>query len=237
MNPAQLAIDQTLTFLGDALRGRQRVLEVGCGRGEVARRLGSAGFAVTALDLALPDRTPAANVAYVEADFLQFGGATFDAVVFTSSLHHIAPLGAALDRAHRLLVPGGRLVADEFDLDAPDAATLRWYYGVEELLAAAELFPRDHIDAPAGDVVERWRAAHQHVPPLHSGPAMRDAIGARFELRDVRGTAYLYRTIAKHLPSDARGRAIAEHVYAAEQRGIADGSLARVGLAIIADRA
>jgi hypothetical protein len=50
-------------------------------------------------------------------------------VAFTSSPHH-APRGAVLDRAHRQLVLGGRLVADAFDLGAPDAGALRWHYGI-----------------------------------------------------------------------------------------------------------
>lgn len=237
MNPQQLTIGHTVGFLGDVLRGRQRVLEVGCGRGEVARRLGALGLAITALDRHLHDPSPSANVSFIEHDFLTFDAELFDAVVFTSSLHHISPLSAAIDRAYRLLVPGGLVVADEFDLDAPTPETLRWYYDTQELLAAAELFPRDHLDEPAGDVVQRWRLAHLHDPPLHTGLAMRRAIAERFDVRDVHGAAYLYRYICKHLPHGGRGVAIAQHVYSTERRGIADGTLAAVGLGIVAERA
>jgi SAM-dependent methyltransferase len=236
VNPYQLAIGQTVSFLSDVLRGRQHILEVGCGRGEVARRLGNAGFRVTALDRVLHDRTPAPGVAFVEHDFLTYDGGPFDAVVFTSSLHHIWPLPAAIDRAFRLLEPGGLLVADDFDLDAPNPETLRWYYDVQELLAAADLFPRDHVDPPGSDVVARWRLAHLHDPPLHTGVAMRRAIAERFDLRDVHGAAFLYRYVTKHLPHDARGVAIAQHVYSTERRGITDGTLAAVGLGIVAAR-
>src|ERR1041384_1597107 len=131
VNPYQLAIGQTFSFLSEVLRGRQRILEVGCGRGEVARRLGAAGFRVTAIALHLSEPSPANNVMFLERDFLRFQAEPFDAVVFTSSLHHISPLSAAVSRAHALLGPGGLLVADDFDLDAPNAATLRWYYDVQ----------------------------------------------------------------------------------------------------------
>ncbi|HEX7841069.1 MAG TPA: class I SAM-dependent methyltransferase [Kofleriaceae bacterium] len=237
MNPYQLAIGQTVSFLGDVLRGRSRVLEVGCGRGEVARRLGAAGFRVTALDLALPDPSPASNVTFVERDFLRYDAGPFDAVVFTASLHHISLLDAAIDRAHHLLAPNGLLIADEFDLDAPSAETLRWYYDVQELLAAAELFPRERVDPPASDVRGRWRLAHHHEPALHTGVEMRRAIAARFDLRDVHGAAYLYRYVTKYLPHDARGVAIAQHVYSTERRGITDGTVSAVGLGIVAARA
>lgn len=237
MKPYQLAVAQTVSFLGDALRDRRRVLEVGCGRGEVARRLGALGFEVTALDRALPPAPPAApRVRYVERDFLAYDAAPFDAIVFTSSLHHISPLPAAIARAHRLLAPGGLLVVDDHDLDAPTPATLRWYYDVQELLAAAELYPREHVDPPAAELTQRWRVAHAHEPPLHTGLAMRRAIAEQFDVRDVHVAAYLYRRICRHLPEDARGVAIAQHVYSTERRGIADGSLAAVGLGVIATR-
>ncbi len=237
MNPYELAIGQTVSFLMDVLRSGRRVLEVGCGRGEVARRLAAGGFQVTALDRALPDPSPAPGVMFFERDFLEFDGGRFDAVVFTASLHHISPLSAALDRAHQLLAPGGLVVADEFDLDAPGRETLRWYYDVQELLAAAELLPRERVDPPSNDVVQRWRLAHVHDPPLHTGVAMRQAIAERFDVRGVQGAAYLYRYVTRHLPHDGRGVAIAQHIYATEQRGITDGTLSAVGLRIIAARA
>jgi SAM-dependent methyltransferase len=240
VTPTQLALDHTVSFLAEALRGRHRILEVGCGRGEVARRLGAAGFSVTALDLALPDPSPSPNVTFLERDFLAPGppldDAPFDAVVFTASLHHLAPLAAAVDRAHQLLAAGGLFVADDFDLEAPIAPTLRWYYDLQDLLAAAELFPRDRVDPPDPDVVQRWRAAHTHEPPLHTGVQMRRAIAARFDVRDVQRAPYLYRYLTKRLPPDARGAAVAQHIYNAERRGISDGTLTAVGLRLIAVR-
>jgi SAM-dependent methyltransferase len=238
VNPYQLAIGQTLSFLTEVLRGRKRILEVGCGRGDIARRLGAQGLQVTAIDLELPDPAPATNVTFVERDFLRFAAEPFDAVVFTSSLHHIAPLDAAIDRTYRLLAPGGLLIADDFDLAAPNAVTLRWYYDTQDLLAAADVYPRDHLDAPNPDVMARWQAAHSHgdEPPLPSGLQMREAVAERFEVGDVHGCAYLYRHLAKHLPQDARGVAIAQHLYNTERRNIADGTFAAVGLGIVASR-
>jgi SAM-dependent methyltransferase len=237
VNPYQLAMGQTVGFLADVLRGRARVLEVGCGRGDVARRLGAAGFRVTAIDLELPDPSPAPNVAFLERDFLRFEADPFDAVVFAASLHHISPLDAAIDRSYRLLQRGGLFVADDFDVDAPNLQTLRWYYDTQELLAAADMFPRDRLGPLTGDPVARWRAAHIDDPPLHTGVEMRRAVAERFSLRDVHGAAYLYRHITKHLPHDARGVAVAQYLYNTERRGITDGTLSAVGLGIVAARA
>lgn len=230
-------MDHALEFVRGALRGRTRVLEVGCGRGELARRLGE-DFAVTALDRHLPDVTPAPGVTFVEHDFLDYTAEPFDAIVFTASLHHITPLARAIGRASDLLVPSGLLVVDDFDLEAPDAETLRWYYDTQDTLRAAGCFDADHIDPPHADPVARWRAGHvhDHEPPLHTGAAMRVAICDRFVIRRLEKGPYLHRYLAAHLPDGERGAAIARHVLATEQRRIADNVFVPVGLRIVAER-
>ncbi len=223
-------------FVGSAIAGRSRVLEVGCGRGEVARELAARGFHVTALDIALRDLVDAPGVTFVERDFLAYDDAPFDAIVFTASLHHIAPLSAAVDRAHRMLAPHGLLVADEFDVEAPDAPTLAWYYDTQELLVAAGLYPADRLDDPHPDLVARWQHAHEHDQRLHTGSEMRAAIGERFEIVELARREYLYRYIQHGLPDDARGSAVAAAVVATERRRIAQGLLVPVGLRIVAER-
>ena len=235
MRAADVQTDQTLAFLRDALRGRRRILEVGCGDGTVARHLAE-DFRVTALDLALRDPTPADNLTFVEGNFLTYTAAEpFDAIVFTSSLHHITPLARALGHAADLLVPAGLVVVDDFDLEAPDAETLRWYYDAQELLVAAGRYPADRVDPPQADPVARWRAAHVHEPPLHTGAAMRIAICDRFVIRRLEKCAYLHRYIGARV-ADARGAAIARHVFATEDRRIADNAFTPVGLRIVAER-
>src|SRR5271169_3913494 len=123
---ADVALSEQHAFVGRAIVGARRVLEVGAGRGHLARRLQADGFEVTALDLALPTRDESCGVRWVQGDFLSFEDAPVDAVLFTASLHHISPLATALDRARQLLTPGGVLVIDDFDLEAPDEGTARW---------------------------------------------------------------------------------------------------------------
>lgn len=237
MTPEHYRLDENAEFLAGALGARRRVLEVGCGRGAVARALAARGFEVTALDVHLRDLVDAPDVRFVECDFLRFDDAPFDAIAFTTSLHHITPLDAAIDRAARLLVPGGRLIADELDRDAPDVETLRWYYETQELLVAADHYPAEHVDHGHTDPVARWHHAHHHDEPLHTGAAMLEAIASRFVIHDLHRLEYLHRYIGARLPQDPLGATIATHVRATEQRRIADGSLRAVGLRVVADLA
>jgi SAM-dependent methyltransferase len=235
-SPDDLAVDDVLRWVAPFLDGRRgRVLEVGCGPGDLARRLGASGLEVTALDQKLGDQGAAAGVRWVEADFLAFDDRPFDAVLFTRSLHHIDPLDRAVEQAAHLVAPGGLLLVDEFDREAPDADTARWYYEVQELLAAAAIYPSDRIEGgPDAEPLARWRAEHAHDPPLHTGAEMLAAIADRFTGLQTRRGAYLYRTIASRLEPTDRGAAVAERVHDAEFRRLRAAALAAVGLRIAA---
>lgn len=218
----------TLSFLLGALPPGSRVLEVGCGRGHTAAALAAAGHDVTALDIELCDLAEAAGVRFVERDFLKYEAPPFDALAFTASLHHITPLADVIARAHALLRPGGVIIVDDFDLEAPDAATLHWYYDTQALLVAAGAYPAHRVDVAHDDILERWTHAHHHEHRLHTGAEMRAEIAARFEIERFERGPYLYRYIAHAVP------ALGETLRDIETRGIADGRYAAVGLQIVA---
>ncbi len=235
MLPGEVPVEDVHCWVAPLLVGRRRVLEVGCGAGALARLLGADGLEVTALDVELAGAPPAAGVRWVEEDFLGYEDERFDALLFTRSLHHIHPLDRAVDRAARLLRPGGLLLLDEFDREAADSDTARWYYEVQELLVAAGLYPADHVHGdPDDDPVERWRAEHDHAPPLHSGAEMLAAIADRFTRMETRRGAYLYRAIAARVEASDRGVAVASQIYGAECRRVQAAALAPVGLRIAA---
>jgi SAM-dependent methyltransferase len=229
-----VVVSHQLDLVSGALPRGSRVLEVGCGRGELAGALGALGYHVTAIDPALGEMPPVRGVRFEKAVIEDFtADAPFDAVAFTTSLHHVADLGKALDAAAALLAPRGVLVVDEFDVRAPDELVALWFYELQELLAVAGIFDPKRIDgSPSQPPLERWLASHTHDGRLlHDGPAMIAAIRERFTTVEISGGPYLYRYVA----AGARGpRApwIVEAIRDSEQRRIALGLMPPVGLTI-----
>lgn len=239
MHPRELPLMETHRFLTAALKGRKRILEVGCGRGLLAARLGSEGFAVTALDRSLASLevrdTP--HVTFVERDFLEYEAEPFEAILFVASLHHMPDLDRALLRAHQLLLPGGLLIAEEFALEAPDVHTARWYYEVQELLALGGLAPHQHSHASNTQSPQaRWSDEHVETPPMHTGEAMTAAVKERFRISETTPGPFLYRHICHGLEATERGGKLAQYLFDAEKRRIAEGTLRPVGLRLLAQK-
>lgn len=100
------------------------LLDVGAGSGWLSHRLAALGHRAVAVD-AIDDevdglgatRHYATEFPSVQADFdaLPFAPGQFDLVVFNGSLHYAADIAATLERAHRMLAPGGTLVV----MDSP----------------------------------------------------------------------------------------------------------------------
>jgi len=117
-----------LTDFGEALAQRMTlagaaVLDVGSGDGAFSRELARRGAHVTGLEcspaqLALcREVPPVADEHYLSGvgEALPFPGATFDAVVFRASLHHVPParMADALREARRVVREGGELFVFE----------------------------------------------------------------------------------------------------------------------------
>jgi SAM-dependent methyltransferase len=149
-----------------------RILEIGCGSGELARALSAARYEVTAIDPNAPEGEQFRRVSFEE-----FGEpGPFEAVVASRSLHHIHDLGAALDKVLRLLGPDGVLVLDEFAWDRMDDATAEWYY--------------TRRNEPGEGWRERWNEEHEG---LHTYDAMRAELDERFRERSFAWLPYFYR--------------------------------------------
>lgn len=105
-----------LTFAAVAEVSPARVLEVGCGRGELSERVQvELGAEVVALDQSerMVELTSARGVHAILGDVqdLPFENASFDCAVAAWMLYHVVDLDRGLAELARVLRPGGRLVA------------------------------------------------------------------------------------------------------------------------------
>jgi SAM-dependent methyltransferase len=161
-----------------------RVLEVGCGGGELAVALADRGFEVTAIDPRAPEGPIFRQV--VLEDFSDEHG--FDAVVASVSLHHIHDLSGALERIASFLPEGGTFVVEEFARERLAGATAHWYYEQRRALAHAG---RSESEVP--DDFHAWE--HQsadHLADLHPAPTILAGLETRFAERLLEWRPYLY---------------------------------------------
>jgi SAM-dependent methyltransferase len=172
--------------LGELPPPPARVLEIGCGAGELALDVADAGYDVLAID---PDAPMGPIFRQTTLENLAEPG-TFDAVVASRSLHHIHDLDAAVERIHSLVRPGGRLILAEFAWERMDPDTADWYLGQQLALEAAGRL--DDVPRSLEDALAAWEEEHRG---LHAGETMRVSLSRRFhELRFER-TPYLHRTL------------------------------------------
>lgn len=176
------------------VRGRGRILDVGCGDGLLLERAAPVCGQVTGIephsDAARRARERLActeNAAVIEGDF--FGTAlpagSFDAVVFAASLHHMDE-EAALLRAKELLAPGGILLV--VGLTKPAGAA-------DVLVEAARVIP-----AKIGSVLHGERRGGEIGVPTKS-PAHTTAELRRICMRTLPGVKFrrglYYRVLAE----------------------------------------
>jgi GNAT superfamily N-acetyltransferase len=176
-----LRIDLTTPELVDFVRAElpappTRVLEVGCGEGELALALDAAGYSVLAIDPVAPEGPIFRRCTIEELDEPD----PFDAVVSSRAIHHVDDLDLVLARIGEL---APLLVLDEFAWDRFDEATARWY---DEQRSRSEDPP-----PPAAE----WRARHEH---LHGFDVLRGALARHFRERRFALVPYLHRYL--HLP-------------------------------------
>ena len=108
--------DQILPLVARHVQGSRRVLDIGCGEGQVARRVASGGAAVVGLDPTAAQvevaRERGGGPVYLRAraEALPCGDGSFDTVLVCLALEHVDAFEEAIAEVARVLEPGGRFV-------------------------------------------------------------------------------------------------------------------------------
>lgn len=207
-----------------------KILEVGCGKGDLARALMDLGHLVTAIDIS-KEAVEIAQSKGVEAqvhDVLEYtSDIPFDAVLFSQSLHHIHPLDAVMNKAKSLLGQHGKVLVDDFAIDRMDEKTANWFYSLKDIL--------DPEENP-GKPMERWARQHDVVPGIHNSKDMLKAFERNFGTTSVYQEPYLYRYFKKTLSTLEKGELSNQNLFQLESTLIAKEQISPLGLRITAKK-
>lgn len=199
-----------------------RVLEVGCGSlGGFIPLLIQVGYDATGIDPEAPE-----GARYHQVEFERYHPLPqVDALIASTSLHHVADLGLVLDEVVSALRPGGTVVVIEWASERFDEATAQWCF--------ARLAPPDP-DGERGWLYarrEEWVASgqpwHTYLAgwvkdnKLHPGETILSGLDARFKCLSSTYGPYFFPDLADIAEAD-------------EQTAIDDGQIQATGIRYVA---
>jgi SAM-dependent methyltransferase len=234
-NASGFATQPTLQFIESVTEHRPnlRFLEVGCGKGHLAKALVDKGHQVLPIDvsegavafarsLGLPAR---------QTDIFGVNDSAFDGILFIQSLHHINPLDQSLAQATRLLDKGGFVLVDDFAFDKIDENTAVWFQGVQNLLVAAGINAFHRIDLDKAFV---HLMNHYSEHGIHTGEELIRALRNTFRNVDVSdGGTYLYRYFVSKTESRSDGSDLIKAIFEWEEFQIEKRFIQGVGLRLV----
>jgi len=241
MNPVDVLTSHTMEFVTGALTGAGlRLLEVGAGSGHLARALMDAGHDVVAVDASekAVARASELGVDARHADWHDFNDGTFDAILFTRSLHHIDRLQQAIDRCWPMLTQDGRVLLEEVSFADVDPPTAGWLATTIRALAAdgaVEIPPRSFLTtlSETPDPHAWWHDHHDH---MHKADDIRAACREAGRIVDDHAVVYLYRYFAGLAPEGKRGKTLLQALKRDEQSRIDTGRIRAVGRRFVIEK-
>lgn len=227
--PLDVALNHTQLFLTRVLPQRGRILEVGCGAGQLAWRLAHLGHEVHALDRVAPSLPAHPRLRFLKGEVETATVPTpFDAIVMVDTLRGLSDVESVVHRLASWLTPGGLLVVDELDVGHEDSDVARWF---AEHAGTCLLSGASDVDALGGELSalprERWQARFKGQ---HRATVMLEALRQVGLMRESERGPALFRELAATLVPTPRGVRLAEFLLQAEEQRIAEGSLRPVGV-------
>lgn len=220
--------------------GARRVLEIGCGSGELAASLLQDGVSLIAIDNDA-DFIAAARGLGVDARIAawpDFEDGLFDAVLFTRSLHHMHPLDKAVQRAADTLVIGGRLIVEDFAYETADEKTLQWFANVIDQLDGADLLVKgdDFLSTlrSRNETLKIWRENHESG--LHTAANVFAEIRRVFGETQCEEAAYYFRYLSRAIVPNADRDKVLQDLAEQETELIARGTILALGRRFVAER-
>jgi len=220
--------------------GARRVLEIGCGSGELAASLLQDGVSLIAIDNDA-DSIAAARGLGIDARIAawpDFEDGLFDAVLFTRSLHHMHPLDKAVQRAADTLVIGGRLIVEDFAYETADEKTLQWFANVIDQLDGADLLVKgdDFLSTlrSRNETLKIWRENHESG--LHTAANVFAEIRRVFGETQCEEAAYYFRYLSRAIVPNADRDKVLQDLAEQETELIARGTILALGRRFVAER-
>jgi 2-polyprenyl-3-methyl-5-hydroxy-6-metoxy-1,4-benzoquinol methylase len=238
LNARDFSTQQTLQFTESATEGRPglRILEVGCGRGHLAKALVDMGHSVLPIDISEEAVAFARSLGLSakQTDIFGIKDSKFDCVLFARSLHHITPLDESLRQAALLLDEGGFVVLEDFDFTKMDEKTAVWLRGVQNTLSTVGIAAAEHFDiGNAFRDLMNYYSEHR----LHTGKQLIEALRNVFRKVEIsEGGPWLYSSFVPRAESQAKGYELIEAIFEWEQFQIEKGFIQGLGLRAIAFR-
>ncbi len=242
MDQATFAIRRITDFVSEHVTPRATILDVGAGRGVIARELGDLGFQVTAIDPSpkAVERAKANGVKVLQAPIGTFvTDSMFDVALLSMVAHHVHPLGLALDKTREVVRPGGRVLIEDFAVEDADVPSAAWHYQTLAAMKAVGLFESEGADLMEAleDPLRVWWEEHSddhHA--FNTGSVMLEAVKERFEVVAVERVPYFYRYIAAKCAERSSVGEFGEALFEIEERLIRAGRIKALGLRIVAVR-
>lgn len=97
-------------------QAQERILDLGCGDGQLTARLAGSGAMVQGVDasaeMVAAARNRGVTATHAPAEHLPFPNGSFDAVFSNAALHWVRGQSEMMSEVHRVLAPSGRFVAE-----------------------------------------------------------------------------------------------------------------------------